>query len=291
MTVYRSGKVDITSSNNYIPSKRSRFGVKLHVLCDCYIGCILDIVVYTGSSTSVVHDETLGVPGAIVMKLIEKYLYRGHNLYVDNWYSSCALFEILHQKKTGACRTVKVNRRDLPNFQALKLSQNEQISFHTDILLALKWKNKRTVHMISTIHGTQMITTGKVDYQTGRRIAKPISVKDYNENKWLVNKSDMQVSFSESSCRSFKWYYKKFFFHLLDISLFNVYVLYKPHTGEKLALSDFRLNVVRALLEEFGAQKLDSQGKPSIETPVRITARHFPSKVQSSEDGRRRCFV
>ena len=65
----------------------------------------------------------------------------------------------------------------------------------------------------------------------------------------------------------------------------------KQQTRKKFALSDFRLDVVRALLEEFGIQKLDVRGRPSIETPVRITAQHFPSKVQSSEDGRRRCFV
>ena len=72
------------------------------------------------------------------MKLIEKYLYRGHNLYVDNWYSSRALFAILHQKKTRTCGTEKMNRRGLPNFQAFKLNQNEQASFHTNIPLPLK---------------------------------------------------------------------------------------------------------------------------------------------------------
>ena len=142
---------------------------------------------------------------------------------------------------------MKVNRRNLPNFQVFKLSQNEQTSFHTDILLTLKWKSKRDVHMISTIHGTEIITTEKVDYQTGRRIAKLISVKDYNENKWLVDKSDIQISFSESLRKSFKWY-KKYFFHLLDTSLYNAYALYKLQTGEKLALPHFRPNVVRALL-------------------------------------------
>ena len=70
-----------------------------------------------------------------------------------------------------------------------------------------------------------------------------------------------------------------------------IVLIYKLKTRKKLALSDFQLDVVRALLEEFGTQKLDVRGRPSIETPVRITARHFPSKVQSSEDGRRRCFV
>jgi hypothetical protein len=91
-------------------------------------------------------------------------------------------------------------------------------------------------------------------------------------------------SFSQSLRKSSKWY-KKFFFHLLDISLYNACVLYKLQTGEKIALFDFRLNVVLALVEEFDAQKSDSLGRRSIETPVRITARHFPSKVESSNDG------
>ena len=64
------------------------------MLCDCRTGFILDFLVCTGLSTSVVRDDTVGVSGAIVMKMFEKYLYRGHSLYVDNWYSSPALFEI-----------------------------------------------------------------------------------------------------------------------------------------------------------------------------------------------------
>ena len=122
------------------------------------------------------------------------------------------------RRKKGAGSTVKMNHRYLSNFQASKLSKNEQISFHTDILLDLQWKNKRHMHMISTIHGTEMVTTEKANYQTDRQIVKPIPVKDYNKNKWLVDKSDMHMSFSESPRKSFKWY-KKFFFHLLDTYL------------------------------------------------------------------------
>jgi hypothetical protein len=75
------GRLDF---KQYVPSKRSRFGIKLYMLCDCRTGFILDFLVYTGLSTSVVRDNTLGISGAIVMKMIEKYLYRGHNLFVDD---------------------------------------------------------------------------------------------------------------------------------------------------------------------------------------------------------------
>jgi hypothetical protein len=111
------GRLDF---KQYIPSKRNRFGIKLYVLCDSRTGFILDLLVYTGSSTPVVRDETLGVPGAIVMKLIEKYLHRGHNLYVDNWYSSPALFEILHQKKNRGLWHCESESPWLTEFRSLR---------------------------------------------------------------------------------------------------------------------------------------------------------------------------
>jgi hypothetical protein len=52
------GRLDF---KQYVPSKRSRFGIKLYMLCDCRTGFILDFLVYTGLSTSVVRDNTLGV--------------------------------------------------------------------------------------------------------------------------------------------------------------------------------------------------------------------------------------
>ena len=66
-----------------------------------------------------------------------------------------------------------------------------------------------------------MTTSEKVNHQTGRRFAKPISVQDYNDNKELVDQSAMQMPFSESVRKSLKQC-KEFFFHLLDILLFNV---------------------------------------------------------------------
>jgi hypothetical protein len=77
--------------------------------------------------------------------------------------------------------------------------------------------------MISTIYGSEMINTEKADYQTSRRIAKLISIEDYNKNRELADQSDMPMSFSESLHKSLKWY-NKFLFHLLDISLYNACV-------------------------------------------------------------------
>ncbi|ROL45244.1 Zinc finger BED domain-containing protein 1 [Anabarilius grahami] len=43
----------------YIPSKRKRFGIKLFMLCDVLTGYIINVKVYTGSSTDITHTPGL----------------------------------------------------------------------------------------------------------------------------------------------------------------------------------------------------------------------------------------
>lgn len=38
----------------YIPSKRSRFGVKLFVLADCETGCVLNFITYVGGENKLI---------------------------------------------------------------------------------------------------------------------------------------------------------------------------------------------------------------------------------------------
>ncbi|CAF4791666.1 unnamed protein product, partial [Rotaria sp. Silwood2] len=56
---------------------------------------------------------------------MRRYLNKGHHLYVDNWYISPALFELLHRNKTGACGTVRKNRQGVPPLTT-KLKRGER---------------------------------------------------------------------------------------------------------------------------------------------------------------------
>ena len=95
----------------YIPSKR--FGIKLFILFDVETKFILDFIVYAGAGTDILENIDLEVPGSIVCTLLEPYLNKGHNIWVDNWYSSPVLFDLLHQHKTNSCGTVRKNRKGL----------------------------------------------------------------------------------------------------------------------------------------------------------------------------------
>jgi hypothetical protein len=146
----------------YIPSKASRFGIKLFVMCDCKTGYILDIIVYSGATTEYSNTSEIGVGAKVVMSLISPYLGAGHTLYVDNWYTSPKLFQMLHEQKINAVGTVKRNRLEMPKFDR-KLKKGDSISRHTDTLMAITWRDKRDVTMLSTIHTPEFGEPGKID--------------------------------------------------------------------------------------------------------------------------------
>lgn len=93
----------------YIPSKRNRFGIKMFVLCDCVTGYILDFIIYTGSASDIQNYE-LGRSGDIVAILVHPYLQKGHTVYVDNRYTSPALFTWLHERQTLVAQRGKIGR-------------------------------------------------------------------------------------------------------------------------------------------------------------------------------------
>jgi hypothetical protein len=108
----------------YIPPKRHQFGIKLFQLVDCETKFILDFIIYTGSNTEYQITPGLGLSGSVVMELMQRYLNKGHHLYIDNCYTSPARFELLHCNKTGACGTIRKNRQGLPLLTA-KLKRRE----------------------------------------------------------------------------------------------------------------------------------------------------------------------
>ena len=193
------------SFRQYIPSKRHKFGIKMFVLCDCKTGYILDFILYTGSDTNIDNDKNLGMTGSVVLTLLEPYLNRGHEVYVDNWYTSPTLFQYLYENGTGACGTAKINRKHMPHFQK-RMKKGDYSVKHTGILLAEKWDDKRDVIMLSTICKPEMVETNKIDRITGLPVKKPMFVVQYNTNMGLVDKSYMQMSFTDSTCKTLKWY-------------------------------------------------------------------------------------
>jgi len=132
------------SFRQYIPNKRARFGIKMFSLCD-QTGYLYNTEVYVGKNFGEQEkkdDKTkLGKTGQVVMRLMQPILDSGHQLYLDNWYTSHALFKTLIDRNTAACGTVRKNRVQFPKeFKTKKMEKPHTLSTITSLLYAIKIK-------------------------------------------------------------------------------------------------------------------------------------------------------
>jgi hypothetical protein len=102
----------------HIPSKRHRIGEKISLLSVIVRQAMFWISLYTwGATTEIEPGREFGVSGAVATTLMEKYLQKGHTLWMDNWYSSPQLYDNLHKNKTDICGTVRRNKKGILNFK------------------------------------------------------------------------------------------------------------------------------------------------------------------------------
>ncbi|CAF4506482.1 unnamed protein product [Rotaria sp. Silwood2] len=288
------------SWKQYIPLKRARFGFKFFMLCDIN-GYVLDFIIYTGRNTDCTDKfSDLPLPSRIVMTLVEDYLDLGHCIVMDNYYSSPKLFLQLVERNTDAVGTVRSNRKSLPsNFKYVKLKKNERIARYYNKMMALKWRDRKYVHMLSTYHtnNTTIIQKGQT------QVEKPTCVYEYNNTMGGVDMTDQLMATYSIPRKGLKKYYKKIFMILLDLSILNSYHLYKVKTQQTsnnvMTQLQFRIALVRSLLEQNLQDNLPGhlvkRGRPSNEpTPARLVSRHFPSLIPPTENKQRparRCYV
>ena len=175
---------------------------------------------YTGSTTRISSYPEYGFAGSVVVTLMNGMFDQGHTLYIDNWYSSPKLFKILHEKRTNVCGTVRMNRKFMPKFTS-ELRKGQHESFVANNMMCLRWKDRREVRMLTTFHGDDFVVSGKKDIKTGQEIMIPACEKDYNNHMGAVDKTDMLLSSVECVRKTVKWY-KKLFFHFMDLSLIHI---------------------------------------------------------------------
>jgi hypothetical protein len=116
-------------------------------------------------------------------------------------------------------------------------------------LTAVVWKDKSDVHMLTNTHVSP--AEGNFCDESGNAL-KPAIVEDYNRHMGYADKSDKMANSYSISRRMWKWM-KKLFFHLLDLTILNSHILLKS-CGPKLSHRDFRLTLVRNMVEYAGPQ-------------------------------------
>lgn len=142
------------SFKQYIKNKRNKFGIKLFKLCihSCYT---LAVKVYCGKE----ENPNFNVGSKIFQEFSEPFLHFGRTIVVDNWYTSVELAELLNSKQTHLVGTLRKNRKSNPkDVTVKKLKKGEIISMrNASNVLALKWRDKRELCMISTMHDSELV--------------------------------------------------------------------------------------------------------------------------------------
>uniref|UniRef100_A0ABM0MTM6 PiggyBac transposable element-derived protein 4-like n=1 Tax=Saccoglossus kowalevskii TaxID=10224 RepID=A0ABM0MTM6_SACKO len=140
----------------YIPSKPDRFGLKSYMVSESSSGYTSVFDIYTGKNYTpnpdTIESENEGHTFNVVMGLMRKasLLNKGYKLYTDNYYTSHTLIDHLKAEDTMLVGTARMNRKEMPAALKLPLRQGEVIYRQRNGVLAMKWKDKRDVTMLSS---------------------------------------------------------------------------------------------------------------------------------------------
>jgi hypothetical protein len=135
-------------------------------------------------------------------------------------------------------------------YKRLKLKRGDIRARTKDDLTAVVWRDKRDVHILTNIHNPPV--EGNFCDEHGNTI-KPYIVEQYNRHMGYVDKGGRMANSYSISRRTWKWT-KKLFFHLLDLTVLNSYLLFSSISDKKLSHRHFRMCLVRNLVAHAGSQ-------------------------------------
>ena len=210
----------------YLPSKPVKWGIKAFLLADAHNGYVHNMKIYCGSG-----GQRTQSPNNMIVELTEGLRDLGHHVYFDNYYCSVPIVENLSTKGIGCTGTIQKNRRFLP--KEIKnpdnLVKGQAIYKKKGNLLALVYKDKRDVRILTNMHNNQLSHDGK-----------PIALNDYS--RWMrgVDRSNQYNSYYRSGHKSKKWW-RAIFNSLIDTAISNAFILYKCKNPErKITILNFR---------------------------------------------------
>lgn len=231
----------------YIKNKKSRYGLKFFELTTSD-GYLLNMELYSGPVQE--NDESDNTKTeAVVMRLMKPYLMKGHELFMDNYYNSYELSEKLLSFKTHTNGTLRSNRKSNPrNLVKRKLKRGQHFWVRRKQVYVSKWKDKRDVLVITTRNHPQMVS---VKNRFGKEQIKPIEVSTYNDHMSGIDRCDQMTSTYSTPRKTIRWY-KKCFFHLLDIAVWNAFYLTRKfckNNSRKYRFLHFRDELIKHLIQ------------------------------------------
>jgi Transposase IS4 len=148
------------SCKQYIPSKPCPWAFKNFVICG-RSGQPYDFIMYQGSSTEL-HRENLAKYGhgaSVVLHLSQRLTKPGHQIYMDNFFTTYQVLELLKAKEINAAGTIRVNRFNKPPILSDQVMKKKRRGFSDEVtsldekIVLVKWLDNRMVNIASNFVG------------------------------------------------------------------------------------------------------------------------------------------
>lgn len=283
----------------FLPSKPIRFGFKLFTLAESKSGYIWDFEVYTGRKGEVEQNHTKNV----VIRLMRPLEGKGYRVFTDNFYTSPELFFTLRERDVHACGTVRPNRKDLPKeimdhkLPAVKnLDRGGALFRQKGELLAVTWKDKKPVHLITTVPvGNDMDTATRKIKEGGvwqeKEFGCPTAIKLYNSFMGGVDLGDQRIGTYKKHFKTSTWY-MPLFFHCLEQACLNAFIVEQAtpsHYKPKRTQLQFRSQLSEQLIG--GRSYVKKKGRPSTPLPAETRFSRDEFHYLVKKDSKRACVV
>lgn len=273
------------SFRTYMKGKKAKYGIKFYELTSAD-GYVLNIEIYSANKEEVKCSKI----DDLVCRLMKPYLNKGHFIYMDNYYNSVSLSNTLLQQKTHSVGTLRGNRKRNPKVVvSKKLKKGEYIWRRQGHVYISKWKDKRDVLVITTANHPELI---EVANRYGAIKIKPKEISLYNKYMSGVDRCDQMTSYYSSPRKTIKWN-KKVIFHLIDLSVWNSFYLYKKNINN-IRFLKFRDELIKQLIEiednltshdilrklSIHSNRLEKKKHTQVDVTPQVPAiGHFPEKI------------
>ena len=225
----------------YIASKPDKYGIKFFLLVDVVSKYLCNGFPYLGKDEE--RPGNLQLAEHVVMRLMDGYLNKGHNIVCDNFFTSLSLAETLLIRDTTLLGTMRHNRREMPQVDEImkKCGTHDTKVLTTEsgcTLTMYKCKPKKTVCILSSLHKNVSIA------ENGKK--KPITVTDYNAGKFGVDIVDQMAKKYSTKCSTRRWPVAVFA-NVLDLTSINAWILYSRVCEQKISRRNFILSLVKEM--------------------------------------------
>lgn len=273
----------------YVPSKPNPLGLKVFVLAS-NDGLVLDFKIYQGKGT--IPEEIMkefGL-GAGIVKILTENLEAESVIYTDRFFTSVKCADYLLEKGLYSIGTVMSNRigpisKKLKSDKEMKRGQWDERVREDNEMCILKWKDNKSVLLLSTCMGSEPVGTCKRWSKEKKEkidVPQPAVVKAYNMHMGGIDLCDRFMAYYRCTLRTKKWPLRVFS-HFIDLIIVNCWVMHRrlqtavgTPKRKLMSLMEYKMHISQALIKFEGIlSPIIRRGRPKKDenTPVNETSK------------------